>query len=113
MKAAAPRHAGLYWVLAALLCAAAGPLAAQPAWQLMARHGECAEIGTALRRKVPDIGNVGDPQAFLALMRSKGHAVSSEAMPGLDGRVVSVNVPALELSLLFATREFCKQAKPP
>jgi len=40
-------------------------------WFLMSRHGECAEIGS-LKRKVPDLGEVRDPFAFIKLMRIRG-----------------------------------------
>ena len=40
-------------------------------WLLMSRHGECVEVGS-LKRKVPDLGDVRDPSAFIQLMRDKG-----------------------------------------
>jgi hypothetical protein len=40
-------------------------------WLFMARHGECAQINS-LERKVPDLGDVRDPSAFIQLMRDKG-----------------------------------------
>ncbi len=61
----------------------------------------------ALRRKVPDLGNVRDPQSFAALMRGKGNAVSLRPMEVPRGRVVEVLVAERGLSPLFVTSELC------
>jgi len=92
-----------------LLCLASVP--ASPAhsadqWFLMARHGECAKI-ESLKRKVPELGSVNDPQAFVALMRKNGHQVTSREMPVPAGKVYEVTVPGKELFLVFATAEVC------
>jgi hypothetical protein len=98
-------------ILATLaVLAGAGPaLPAQAAerWLLMARHGECAEIAT-LKRKVPDLGDVKDPEAFIALMRKQGFEATSARINVPKGRAQEVKVPAKDLFLLFVTPEACK-----
>ena len=75
-------------------------------WQLMARHGECSDL-SLLQRKIPDLAAVGEPEGFIQQMRDKGHAASADVFPGTQGRAVAVKVPALDLDLVFATRELC------
>jgi hypothetical protein len=77
-------------------------------WYLMSRHGECAEI-RSLQRKIPDIGNIKDPQAFSEFMQAKGHKVFSSAMPDAQGKVLLVNVPEKGLSLIFVKGSLCKE----
>ena len=81
-------------------------------WQLMARHGECSDAGV-LRRKVPELGDISDPQAVVKRLRELGHAVSSEALPGTVGQAVAVRAPSLGLDLVFATRELCARLPGP
>ena len=76
-------------------------------WFLMGRHGECAEVAS-LKRKVPDLGEVRDPVAFAALMRAKGHTVTTNALPVPKGKAQEVKVPAAELFLVFVTVELCE-----
>jgi hypothetical protein len=95
--------------LAALACLGALTLpAAQAAqrWFLMSRQGDCAEIGV-LKRKIPDLGEVGDPDAFVRLMRRKGYEVTSTRVPVRRGEAREVKVPQKELSLIFVTSEMC------
>jgi hypothetical protein len=82
------------------------PLHASEQWFLMARHGECARI-ESLKRKVPELGAVADPQAFAALMRKSGHATTVNQLPLPKGSAVEVVVLAKELSLVFVTAELC------
>ena len=98
-------------VLAAgLLSSGATTAVAADKWFLMARHGECAEV-SSLKRKVPDLGEVRDPVAFAALMRAKGHQVTTSDLPVPKGRAQEVKVPAAGLFLVFVTAEVC-QAPP-
>jgi hypothetical protein len=97
--------------LPALLTVLAGTSLAIPAqaaerWLLMARHGECAEVAT-LKRKIRELGDVNDPDAFVALMRKQGFEVTSSSMPVSKGKAQEVRVPAKELFLLFVTPEMC------
>ena len=85
---------------------AVSPVSDPGPWRLMARHGACDELD-ALRLKVPDLADVGDPQAFARQMRDRGRDASAEVFPGTEGRAVSVKVPSLELDLVFATRDLC------
>jgi hypothetical protein len=78
-------------------------------WMLMSRHGECVEIET-LRRRIPDLGAVGDPYSFIKLMRQRGHQVSSNEVPQGRGKAVEVKVPEKELSLIFVAPELCEKA---
>lgn len=75
----------------------------------MARHGECAEIGS-LERKVPDLGDVRDPSAFIQLMRDKGYQLKVNEVLMPNGKAVEVQVPEQELSLIFITSEICQQS---
>jgi hypothetical protein len=79
-------------------------------WVLMGRHGECVPV-RSLERKVPDIGDIADPDAFIRHMRGKGLAVTSTAMPVQRGAAVEVRVPGKELALVFATRELCSEIR--
>ena len=79
---------------------------AAPRWLLMSRHGECVEVGT-LKRKVPDLGGIDDPQAFAAFMRQKGHQVTSQEASVPAGRAYEVRVPDRDLFLMFVTSEMC------
>jgi hypothetical protein len=97
------------FALAALLLGAsfATPAAAQTErWMLMARHGECAEIAS-LKRKIPDLGEVADPAAFVERMRRSGYQVSSADVALAGGRAVEVRVPEKELSLIFVAAGLC------
>jgi hypothetical protein len=85
---------------------AATPLQAAEQWFLMARHGECANI-ESLKRKIPDLGAVTDPQSFAALMRKNGYATTITQQPLPKGKALEVIVPAKELSLVFVTAELC------
>lgn len=75
----------------------------------MSRHGECAEI-QSLKRKVPDLGDVRDPSAFIKLMRDKGYQVMPKEASTPNGKVVEGKVPEQELSLMFVTSEVCQQS---
>lgn len=82
-------------------------------WFLMSRHGECAEIGV-LQRKIPDLGNIEDPQTFILFMGKKGHEVIvkdvyANESEGLKGIAFDVQVPAEELSLTFVKSILCKE----
>ena len=73
---------------------------------MMARHGECHEIAS-LKRRIPDLGEVADPAAFVEKMRRAGHQVSTSdlALPG--GKAVEVKVPEKGLALLFVPAALC------
>ncbi len=78
-------------------------------WLLMARHGECMEVGT-LKRKVPDLGEINDPYSFVKFMRQKGHTVTSAEVIETKGKAVEVKVPEEGLSLVFVTPELCQKS---
>ncbi len=73
----------------------------------MSRHGDCAPIGSS-KRKVPDLGEISDPDAFVSFMRQKGYQVTLTRMPAPKGKAQEVNVPQLELALIFVTSEMCQ-----
>lgn len=79
-------------------------------WFLMARHGGCAEFGS-LKRKVPDLGEVRDPTAFVTLMRDKGYQVTLNEVSTPNGKVVEVKMQERELSMMFVTPEVCQQSE--
>ena len=93
-------------LLALVACAA--PAAAAERWMLMARHGECAEIAS-LKRRIPDLGEVADPAAFVERMRRDGLQVISEPLAETGGKAVQVKVPEKNLSLVFVAAELCKK----
>jgi hypothetical protein len=97
-------------VMSVLGTLAASRVDAVERWLLFSRHGECAEVAT-LKRKVPDLGQINTPQAFVSFMRSKGLSVTSAPMALPGGQAHEVNVPALELSLVFVTSELCARAE--
>ena len=75
-------------------------------WLLMSRHGECADLGV-LKRKVPDLGEVRDPGAFVSFMRQKGYEVTVTRVSVPIGKAQEVKVPQKELFLTFVTSEMC------
>ena len=79
-------------------------------WLLMARHGECAPVAS-LKRKVPDLGDIADPQAFAAFMRRQGFEVTATQHTLPKGKYWEVNVPAKELALVFVTPELCQNGR--
>ena len=79
-------------------------------WFLMSKHGDCAEVGV-LKRKVPDLGDVSDPDAFASFMRQKGYEVTSTPVSVPKGKAQEVNVPQKELFLIFVTSEMCGDPK--
>lgn len=95
-------------LLVCVCCVTTIASAAEEHWMLMARHGECVAI-EKLKRKVPELGEIRDPMAFVALMRQAGLTASAQVIPETDGNAITVNVPARELSLVFATRELCQR----
>jgi hypothetical protein len=74
---------------------------------LMARHGECAEVAT-LKRVVPDLGTIADPEGFAVFMRQKGFevAVTQRSLP--NGKFWEISVPARELGLVFVSSGLCQ-----
>ncbi len=99
----------LSWLLLAGLSLPGAALAqAAEKWWLLARHGECAPVAS-LKRKVPDLGNIQDPEAFTAFMRRKGFAVTSKRSKLPQGAMHEVTVPAQELALVFVTPGLCSE----
>ncbi len=76
-------------------------------WYLMSRQGECAEI-KSLKRKIPDIEGIEDPESFSKLMKEKGHEVITNEPKELMGKAVEVSVPSEGLSLMFVAESVCK-----
>jgi len=87
-------------------CVATFAAADSARWMLMARHGECAEIAS-LKRRLPDLGEVADPAAFVDRMRRSGYQVSSSEIAVAGGRAVEVKVPEKDLSLVFVAAGLC------
>ena len=65
----------------------------------MSRHGQCAEF-KILERKVPDLGDVTNPDTFVNLIEGRGYDVAVNEIPELKGNAVQVNVPE-KACLLF------------
>jgi len=75
-------------------------------WFLLARHGECADVST-LKRRVPELGEINDPQAFAALMRGQGYEVTAAPVEVPSGKAFEIKVPQKALALMFVTAELC------
>lgn len=78
-------------------------------WFLMSRHGECAPI-MSLHRKIPDLGTINEPRAFISLMQEKGYQVEvgqlyQELMPE---QAITIRIPEKGLSLLFVRQNLCQ-----
>jgi len=104
---------GISAVLASLACLwlTTPPTAgAAEQWFLMSRHGDCAEVGV-LKRKVPDLGEISDPEAFASFMRQKGYEVTSSRLSVPKGKAQEVKVPQKDLFLIFVTAELCRGAE--
>lgn len=95
--------------LAALSISAAECVRAQPqtAWVLMSREGECAEIAEAQRRRFSELPPIASPEQFADEWRRRGVGVTVAPMPSTRGEVVMVEVPAAQLTLMFAQRSRC------
>jgi len=95
--------------LAGLVCTG---LAISPApqaaerWLLLSRHGNCADV-QVLKRKVPDLGEITEPEAFVSLMRQKGHEATLARISVPRGKAFEVSVPKKGMSLIFVTSEMC------
>lgn len=81
---------------------------AADSWHLMSRHGDCFPI-KSLERKFADLGNVSDPDAFVAFVKAKGFEVSTRTISFRGRKAVEVLVPGKELSLVFVTQEICRE----
>lgn len=77
-------------------------------WFLIGRHGECAPLSVLTRRN-PAWDQVKDPYEFIEKMRIAGHATEIREHDTGTGKAVQVDVPALELSLVFVERGACRE----
>ena len=95
----------------ALVCAlwlvSAVGLGGSGEWFLLSRHGECAPL-SVLGRKNPEWGQVRDPYQFIEKMRMAGHRTDVREYSMGEGTAVQVDVPAVELSLIFVGRSACR-----
>lgn len=100
-------------VLASLACLGlTAPPTAEAAerWFLTSKHGDCAEV-RVLKRKIPDLGEISDPDAFVSFMRQKGYEVTSSRLSVPNGKAREVKVPQKDLFLIFVTAELCRGAE--
>ncbi len=72
----------------------------------MARHGECFEV-EILKRKIPDLGDIKNPYAFIEFMRRKGYTVTFSDIGAIRGKMVKVEVPEKDLAPIFISPELC------
>lgn len=91
--------------IAAVITTPRASSAAEP-WALAAREGGCFPIAT-LKRKLPDLPAVQDPQAFADYVRSKGWPFKQTPHSLGTGRAVEFTVPSQGLALMFVTSELC------
>ncbi len=99
------RRAGA--LVSALCLLSAVALANGGEWFLMSRHGECAPL-SVLGRKNPEWGQVRDPYQFIEKMRTAGHRPDVREYSMGKGTAVQVDVPAVELSVIFVERSACR-----
>lgn len=97
--------------LAGLLTAPA--LAQSGQWLLMSRHGECADVGRALRHKFQDLPPIAGPEEFAAEMKRRGFAAKVTNAYGGNRNAVLIEVPDREVSLLFVRKELCHEVIAP
>ncbi len=97
---------------AALATMAADSVAADKEWQLMSRHGACADF-SSLKRVFPDLGTVSSPEAFVAFVKQKGLKVITRDIRAPVGKMVAVEVPERELALWFASQALCSSTFKP
>jgi len=90
-----------FWLVSVIALADSGE------WFLMSRHGECAPL-SVLGRKNPEWGQVKDPYEFIEQMRGAGHQTDVQEHSTAEGTIVQVNVPAVELSVMFVERSVCQ-----
>ena len=77
-------------------------------WFLMARHGECQKI-EILKRKIPEIDGIKNPESFKKLMESMGHKTIIKKLEGLEGKAVQVSVQDKGLELMFVKKSACRE----
>jgi hypothetical protein len=100
----------LILLLAGLLSA---PVLAQSGqWLLMSRHGECTDVGRALRHKFHDIPSINGPDEFAAEMKRRGFAAKVTNAYDGNSKVVLIEVPDQEISMIFVRKELCQQQTP-
>ncbi len=98
----------LYMAVLLLMSPATGYGKGPAEWFLMSRHGECFEI-SSLKRKIPDMEGIRDPESFIKLMESKNYKVKIGKLEGLEGKAVQVSVPAKGLDLIFVKKSICQK----
>lgn len=87
----------------------ASALAQSPEWLLMSRHGECADIGRALRHKFHDLPSIAGPEEFATEVKHRRLAAKVTNAYGGNRNAVLIEVPEREVSLLFVRKELCQQ----
>jgi len=101
-------NAGMQGLVTALWLVSALALASGAEWFLLGRHGECAPL-SVLGRRNPAWDQVKDPYQFIEKMRVAGHATEVKEHDTGKGIAVQVDVPALELFLVFVERSACHE----
>jgi hypothetical protein len=79
-------------------------------WALFAREGGCHPI-QSLKRRLADLPDIRDPEAFQAYVSSKGWPFSRKNHPMVSGKAVEFVVESQGLALMFVTRELCSQSR--
>lgn len=87
-------------------CISANAETAQPAWQLMSRHGECIGIDS-LKQTFPNLPDVSGPASLLEFLRSEGYFVQAREFSGSAGRAHEIKVSDLSLNLVIVRETLC------
>lgn len=95
------------FALAGLVATLAAPSpAAEPAWFLFSRHGECSSIAI-LNRKLPAIGDATTPDEIARRLRRRGEKVEVVDQPARNGEMRHMHLPKRGMSLIFVTGTLC------
>ena len=87
--------------------------AAAPEWVLMSRHGDCFEIARVLSRRFDGLPAINGPMQFVSEMGRLSLSVKVTEAPDGDRDLVLVDVPAREMTLIFARRTRCESTSRP
>ena len=82
--------------------------AADENWRLMSRHGGCASLQSAAKRKSVFDG-INGPDDFIARLNQRGIAYDAKEEM-IDGfRTIALRAPSLSLSVFFVPLKFCSR----
>jgi len=81
--------------------------AAQQAWYLMSRHGECSTITPAMRHRMADFPEVRTPEALVQALKLRKLDVHAERLSGARDGQWLLGIPSLGWTLLVVRENHC------